>query len=43
MEIRFFQKLTPALAKRVNQFRFENFYTEEERTPENLAEEEESF
>ncbi|TET73376.1 MAG: GNAT family N-acetyltransferase [Candidatus Aminicenantes bacterium] len=43
MEIEFFPKLTSALAERVNQFRLENFYTEEERTPENLAAEEESF
>jgi len=43
MEIKFFPKLTSALAERVNQFRLENFYTQEERTPENLAVEEESF
>ncbi len=43
MKIEFFPKLTSTLAERVNQFRLENFYTEEERTPENLAAEEESF
>jgi len=43
MEIKFFPKLTSSLAKRVNQFGLENFYTEEERTPENMAAEEESF
>ena len=43
MEIEFFPKLTSALAERVNQFRLENFYTEEERTPENLTAEEERF
>ncbi len=43
MEIKFFPKLSTNLAGRVNQFRLENFYTEEERAPENLAAEEESF
>jgi predicted GNAT family N-acyltransferase len=43
MEIEFFPTLTSALAKRVNQFVLENFYTEEERTPEHLAAEEERF
>jgi predicted GNAT family N-acyltransferase len=43
MEIKFFPKLTSALAKRVNQFVLENFYTEEERIPEHLAAEEERF
>ena len=43
MEIKFFPKISTNLAKRVNQFRLENFYTEEEKTPENLAAEEESF
>ena len=43
MEIEFFPKLTSDLAKRLNQFVLENFYTEEERAPENLAAENESF
>jgi len=43
MEIEFFPKLLANLAKRVNQFVLENFYTEEERTPENLAAVEERF
>jgi predicted N-acetyltransferase YhbS len=43
MEIKFFPKLTSALAESVDQFRLDNFYTEEERTPENLAAEDESF
>jgi predicted GNAT family N-acyltransferase len=43
MEIKFFPKLASSLAKRVNQFVLENFYTEEERTPENLSAEGEGF
>ena len=43
MEIEFIPKLTSTLAKSVDQFRLENFYTEEEKTPENLAAEDESF
>jgi predicted GNAT family N-acyltransferase len=43
MEIEFFPELTKALAKSVNQFVLENFYAEEEKTPENLAAVEERF
>ena len=43
MEIKFFPKLSTALAERVKQFVLENFFTEEERTPENLAAVEERF
>jgi predicted N-acetyltransferase YhbS len=43
MEIEFFPKLSASLAKKVNQFVLENFYTEEERIPENLAAVEERF
>jgi predicted acetyltransferase len=43
MEIKIFSKLSTHLNKRVNQFVLENFYTEEERTPENLAAVEERF
>ncbi|NIM59430.1 MAG: GNAT family N-acetyltransferase [Candidatus Aminicenantes bacterium] len=43
MEIEFFPKLSSALAKKLKQFVLENFYTEEERTPENLAAEKERF
>jgi len=43
MEIEFFPKLSTNLAKRVNQFRLENFYTKEEKTPEHFAAEEERF
>jgi GNAT superfamily N-acetyltransferase len=43
MKIQFFAKLSTNLAKRVDQFVLEYFYTEEEKTPENLAAEDESF
>jgi len=43
MEIKFFPRLTSALAKRVNQFRLENFYTKEEKTQEHLVAEKERF
>jgi predicted GNAT family N-acyltransferase len=43
MELKLFPKLTDDLAKSVEQFVFDNFYTEGERTPELLEEEEEKF
>jgi len=43
MEIEFFAKLSVNLAKKVNQFVLENFYTEEEKAPEHLAAVEERF
>ncbi len=43
MEIKFFPKMSTNLAKKVNQFRIENFYSKEERTQEHLAAEEERF
>jgi GNAT superfamily N-acetyltransferase len=43
MEIKIFPKITSALAKSVDRFVFQNFYTEEERTPENVAAVEERF
>lgn len=43
MEMKVYSKLPSDLARRVKQFGLENFYTEEERTPEHLAEEEDKF
>ncbi len=43
MEIKYFQKLSDNLAVSVDQFIAQNFYTEGERTPKLLAEEEEKF
>jgi predicted GNAT family N-acyltransferase len=43
MEIKLFSKVTSVLAKSLNQFVLKNFYTDEERTPENLAAVEERF
>lgn len=43
MEIEFFPKLASALAKSVGQFVLENFYAEEEKTPDHLAAVEERF
>ena len=43
MEMKVYSKLPSDLARRVKQFGLENFYTEEERTPEHLAEERDKF
>ncbi len=43
MEIKFFTQLSANLIERLDHFVLENFYAEEERTPENLAAEEERF
>lgn len=43
MEIKIFPKLSDTLAERVSRFGLENFYTEEEKTPEYLVAEEERF
>ena len=43
MEMKVYSKLPSELARRVKQFGLENFYTEEERTPELLAAEEDKF
>ena len=43
IEIKIFPKLSDTLAERVSRFGLENFYTEEEKTPEHLAAEEERF
>ncbi len=43
MEIEFFPELPANLAESVDRFVLDNFYTKEERTPENLTAEEERF
>jgi predicted acetyltransferase len=43
MEMKVYSKLPSDLARRVKQFVLENFYREEERTPEHLVEEEDKF
>ena len=43
MEMKIYSQLSSGLTQKVKQFGLENFYTEEERTPEHLAEEEDKF
>lgn len=43
MDIRIFSALTKELAERLEIFGWENFYTEEQRTPEYIAKEQEKF
>lgn len=43
MEIKVFSELTKELADRIKIFEWENFYTQEQRTPEHLAQEQEKF
>jgi predicted acetyltransferase len=43
MEIKVFSKLTEELAEKLKIFGWENFYTQDQRTPEHLAQEQEKF